>query len=67
MKPCQIDPTNLCGVMKPDTDDAEPYSSGYWYCRGCCAEVDSRAVTFQERHVLCGWPVDWIAENEENN
>lgn len=28
--------------------------TGYWFCEGCNCEIDARAVTYLERHALCG-------------
>jgi hypothetical protein len=36
---------------------------GYWWCPNCREEVDSRNVTFQEKHENCGHSVDWIEEH----
>ncbi len=48
-----------------------PEPNGYWYCRGCCRVIDAGAILhctvgWPTRHRLCGWPVDFIATEEED-
>lgn len=36
----------------------------YWYCPNCRTEVDSRNVTFEEKHDTCGHNAEWIQQTQ---
>ena len=47
--------------------EAEPTTpnESYWWCPECGCEVDATRVTCDERHDVCGHPVEWREGDDE--
>ena len=71
-RPWRADITAGSGFMDTRSGDiwggekmTSKMEQGFWWCQRCECEVDSRAVTYEELHSLCGAPVDWFADDAE--
>ena len=51
-------------VYPEEVESATP-NTPYWWCPECGCEVDATRVTCDERHDVCGHPVEWREGDDE--